>query len=229
MSPTPYDLRIEARFRNNVLWHAIFDLYPSVSEFCRVNQFDAGYVGEYLNLKKNPYLASRRKFDIRTGYDVEMDGDDLRADARRLCEVTGIGKDELFPVRLYSGVIPSQRVAEISSAQVALPITAGVRAFLPPEQLDEQLDDERRTVIAAIVDTLTPREAKMIRLRFGLDGDDPKSLADVGKALSVGAERVRQIEARALRKLRHPSRSRRLRAFIEAEIVADNKTKEGKP
>ena len=63
--------------------------------------------------------------------------------------------------------------------------------------------------------TLTPREAKVISLRFGLDDGHPKTLEEVGAMFDVTRERIRQIEAKALRKLRHPSRSKKLRDYLE--------------
>ena len=67
--------------------------------------------------------------------------------------------------------------------------------------------------IARVLDTLTPREEKVLRLRYGIDDGRPRTLEEVGKEFNVTRERIRQIEAKALRKLRHPSRSKRLRDF----------------
>ena len=67
--------------------------------------------------------------------------------------------------------------------------------------------------IARVLDTLTPREEKVLRLRYGIDDGIPRTLEEVGKEFNVTRERIRQIEAKALRKLRHPSRSKRLRDF----------------
>ena len=68
----------------------------------------------------------------------------------------------------------------------------------------------------AVLKTLTPREEKVIKMRFGLDDGSEHTLEEVGQSFAVTRERIRQIEAKALRKLRHPSRSRRLRAFLDA-------------
>ncbi len=66
-----------------------------------------------------------------------------------------------------------------------------------------------------VLDTLTPREEKVLRLRYGIDDGKPRTLEEVGKEFNVTRERIRQIEAKALRKLRHPSRSKRLKDFLE--------------
>lgn len=73
--------------------------------------------------------------------------------------------------------------------------------------LKEQLED--------VLETLTPREEKVLRLRFGLDDGKPRTLEEVGQVFGVTRERIRQIEAKALRKLRHPSRSKKLKDFLE--------------
>ena len=62
---------------------------------------------------------------------------------------------------------------------------------------------------------LTPREAKVLRMRFGIDMNTDHTLEEVGKQFDVTRERIRQIEAKALRKLRHPSRSKKLRDFLD--------------
>ena len=62
--------------------------------------------------------------------------------------------------------------------------------------------------------TLTPREEKVLRLRFGIEDGRTRTLEEVGREFNVTRERIRQIEAKALRKLRHPSRSKKLRDFI---------------
>ncbi len=74
-----------------------------------------------------------------------------------------------------------------------------------------------RGVTKDVLDTLTPREAKVLRMRFGIEMNTDHTLEEVGKQFDVTRERIRQIEAKALRKLRHPSRSERLRSFLDTE------------
>ncbi len=72
--------------------------------------------------------------------------------------------------------------------------------------------------LGEVLKTLTPREAKVLSLRFGLEDGHPRTLEEVGKEFKVTRERIRQIEAKALRKLRHPSRSKRLRDFLDLKF-----------
>ncbi len=69
--------------------------------------------------------------------------------------------------------------------------------------------------LADVLKTLTPREEKVLALRFGLEDGNPKTLEEVGRVFNVTRERIRQIEAKALRKLRHPSRSKKLKDFLD--------------
>ncbi len=69
--------------------------------------------------------------------------------------------------------------------------------------------------LISVLDTLTPREEKVLRLRYGIDDGKPRTLEEVGKEFNVTRERIRQIEAKALRKLRHPSRSKKLKEYLE--------------
>lgn len=77
----------------------------------------------------------------------------------------------------------------------------------------ENLGEATQEILAG----LTPREAKVLRMRFGIGMNTDHTLEEVGKQFDVTRERIRQIEAKALRKLRHPSRSGQLRSFLESE------------
>ena len=88
-------------------------------------------------------------------------------------------------------------------------------ALSPAEQAADVLLREH---IEEVMETLTPREAKVLKLRFGLQDGRMRTLEEVGKEFDVTRERIRQIEAKALRKLRHPSRSKKLKDFMNSDI-----------
>lgn len=124
--------------------------------------------------------------------------------------------------------IPVERVREIlkiSQEPVSLETPIGEEEdshlgdFIQDENVPVPSDAAAFTVLkeqlVEVLSTLTEREQKVLRLRFGLDDGRARTLEEVGKVFDVTRERIRQIEAKALRKLRHPSRSRKLRDFLE--------------
>lgn len=124
--------------------------------------------------------------------------------------------------------MPVERVMEIqriSQDPISLEMPVGEEE---DSHLGDFLEDEKskapqdyaeagmlREQLAAVLSTLTPREEMVIRLRYGLDDARTRTLEDVGKEFGVTRERIRQIEAKALRKLRHPNRSKRLKDFTD--------------
>ena len=83
--------------------------------------------------------------------------------------------------------------------------------------LESATMESLRETTHAVLAQLTPREAKVLRMRFGIDLNTDHTLEEVGKQFDVTRERIRQIEAKALRKMRHPSRSDKLKTFIEED------------
>jgi RNA polymerase primary sigma factor len=130
--------------------------------------------------------------------------------------------------RMEIPVVKVRKVLKIAQEPISLETPIG-------EEEDSHLGDfiEDRGVISpaeavininlkeqteSVLKTLTPREEKVIKMRFGLDDGSEHTLEEVGQSFAVTRERIRQIEAKALRKLRHPSRSRKLRAFLDAAV-----------
>ncbi len=124
--------------------------------------------------------------------------------------------------------IPVERVREIqriAQDPVSLETPVGeeddshLGDFIEDEHADAPSDHAAAAVlkeqILGVLDTLTPREEKVLRLRYGIDDGKIRTLEEVGKEFNVTRERIRQIEAKALRKLRHPSRSKKLKDFLE--------------
>ena len=86
--------------------------------------------------------------------------------------------------------------------------------MLPQEKL--AVDQDLREQTKKVLSTLTPRQEKIIRMRFGIEEKAEHTLEEVGQDYNLTRERIRQIEEKALRKMRHPSRSKKLRIFIES-------------
>ena len=126
--------------------------------------------------------------------------------------------------------IPVEKVREIlkiSQDPISLETPVGeeddssVGNFIPdddaPSPSDQAADVLLKEQIEEVMETLTPREARVLRLRFGLEDGRTRTLEEVGREFMVTRERIRQIEAKALRKLRHPSRSKKLKDFMSTD------------
>ena len=126
--------------------------------------------------------------------------------------------------------IPVEKVRDIlkiSQDPISLETPVGeeddssVGNFIPdddaPSPSDQAADVLLKEQIEEVMETLTPREARVLRLRFGLEDGRTRTLEEVGREFMVTRERIRQIEAKALRKLRHPSRSKKLKDFMSTD------------
>jgi RNA polymerase sigma factor (sigma-70 family) len=137
-------------------------------------------------------------------------------------QLTGKRIEEIFPefVREKLSEIPRCHETRMKVDFVALADyrdRTEARMMLPSPASDAQgtvIDAERKQQIHEVVKTLTYREREVIELRYGLDGGGPRTLEDVGRVLNISKERVRQIEARAIRQLQQPGRSQKLAGLL---------------
>jgi RNA polymerase primary sigma factor len=123
-----------------------------------------------------------------------------------------------------------KNIIKISKEPVSLEAPVGdsedtyLKDFIEDENeytpVDAVVNDDLKERVRKILKTLTPREEKVLKMRFGIDVASEHTLEEVGKDFSVTRERIRQIEVKALRKLRHPSRSKKLQTFLEKELEA---------
>ena len=107
----------------------------------------------------------------------------------------GVRVDNIF-------VVASLRLDFIEDKNALIPIEAAVKSSL-------------RDTTTSILSSLTPREERVLRMRFGIGMNSDHTLEEVGQQFSVTRERIRQIEAKALRKLKHPTRARKLKTFLD--------------
>ena len=139
-----------------------------------------------------------------------------------------LGRDPLPDELAKEMQMPVEKVREImkiAQEPVSLETPIGEEEdshlgdFIPDEDIPAPSDAAAFTLLKeqliSVLDTLTEREEKVLRLRFGLDDGRSRTLEEVGKEFSVTRERIRQIEAKALRKLRHPSRSKKLKDYLD--------------
>jgi len=129
--------------------------------------------------------------------------------------------DYLFPEELMSAVrvgVFSRRKVDLSTPEI-ISLTEAQRLRLSYDGETVLIDKVSRVLLAEeikeVLTTLHPREARVLELRFGLKDGQSRTCEEVGKKFNVGRERIRQIEAKALRKLRNPSRSRKLKDYLD--------------
>jgi RNA polymerase sigma factor (sigma-70 family) len=193
MSSPASDLLVQCRFKNLLLWRLMAG--RTQTEVARACGVDLPTFGKLLNLTLSP-------FDWR----AERDGVIAYTKAaNRVADYFNQLPDDIFPVRLYQLRLPRLVEHEVSSAMV-------VQKALPsPDECVAAA--ELRAATASALGTLTAREEMVLRMTLGFDGGEC-SRQEIAEALGVTGERVRQIEAKAMRKLRHPWRSRKLIAFM---------------
>lgn len=121
----------------------------------------------------------------------------------------------LFPDALRERCANVPASVRFSVPLSALPAREEPALLEAPDMLESPLNDALGVSLAAVLEELSPREQKVLRLRFGLNRGEPHSLRETGKVFGVTPERIRQMEAKALRKLRHPSRSKKLKDYLE--------------
>ena len=125
-----------------------------------------------------------------------------------ICEKVEVDEERAFTYIMF--LMPSVSIEELVENE-----EEPADAFFFDDMLEEISQRELKQTLASILSTLTEKEQKVISMRYGLDDGEEKTLEEVGSEFNVTRERIRQIEAKALRKLRHPSRSKRLKDFIE--------------
>ena len=214
MSPDA-DVRVELKFKNARLYYAIQEAaYKDkdyrksfergrVRAFCRFYGLSSTLVYELLNLKLCPVMW-------RNAY---------RPICLTLSSILDIDCATLFPQALYAQTWPTNLSVDIPLATF-VGLGAAKHLTLPPSSFEAVANRELRERMTAAVATLTPRETRVITRRFGLDGQGERTLDEVAQEHAVCRERIRQVEAKAMRKLRHPSRSRTLRPFVS--VVRDD-------
>jgi len=191
------DLLVQSRFRNAILWDLLAGRSVSeISELCGVDQSS---FGRLLNLRQSP---------------VVKNGTYGQA-AQKIAEYFRMLPEDLFPPSLYALTLPKVVERAYSSEAVMLSLESREVKQLTAGSLDEHIaHNELRSRLESVLQTLTPREEAVLKKRFGFEDGHVATLEDVGKEFAVSRNRIRQIEGTALRKLRHPMRSRRLRSFV---------------
>lgn len=127
----------------------------------------------------------------------------------RIAEVLKVLPEDLFPPQHLRAALKKNRAEiDMSSDDVCAVLDWGLAYSTTPEI--EQIENDKSRALSACLNSLIPRQHRVLALRFGLDGKEPRTLEQVGIELGITGNRVRQIEAKALRNLKHPARARQL-------------------
>ena len=196
------DYRIEMKVRNNRILELIEDNgYKTVGVFCRTNEIvknDNSHICELVNMKVSP---------------LNREGE-FTPVVKRLCDALVCSPEDLFTHdQMMSELETNKRTLKVNEAQVKFMLSNQQEPVLLEDMVaKEQLNAS----LATLIEELTPREAKIINLRFGLNGTEPHTLDQLANIFDVNRERIRQIEAKAMRKMRHPRKSKEVRDLMEA-------------
>jgi RNA polymerase sigma factor (sigma-70 family) len=199
-----FPITITARMRHGILWEA------------RQKLGSNKVLADYLEFTNNQLTALINFRHVPGKRFLEAHGSHLEDKLTVLLE-RSINIRQIFPDELMSEAF-QKRQKQIEYTFLADPaklVGSGAMPALPPMPDEMVFEGELGAKIEDTLSTLTPREENVINLRFGLKGNHEHTLAEVGQIFHVGSERIRQIEMKALRKLREPPRARKLKPFIE--------------
>jgi RNA polymerase sigma factor (sigma-70 family) len=196
------EYNVKVTVRNNLILQAIRDFgYTNLNNFAKATGVSITSLYSLVNLMEPP---------------IGVKGEFIKS-AKDLMEVLGacpseLWTDEQLTLRLDSN--RTERVMSKEALQVTLQSSARSLIGLDyPEQ--EMVEEDMARITKDKLDSLTPREAKILRLRFGFDGGEGRTLEEVGKIFGISRTQIMHIEQRALRHMRHPSRSDDLKQFID--------------
>lgn len=194
------EYRLEIKVRNNAVLKRMEELgYESVPVFCREHKLHYSDIINIISFKV-PFYGKRGNI---TGTIIKL------ADALQVLP------DYIYPPERRGEPLKNNKyIAEVEKADL-MQISTSLRMDAMPVDDRKMLNDLAPTIRNVMLEALTPREHRLIDKRFGLTSGTPETLDEMGDQLNVSRERIRQMEAKALRKMKHPSRSRKLREYIE--------------
>ena len=195
------EYNVKVTVRNNLILQAIKDFgHTNLNNFAKATGVSITGLYSLVNLMEPP---------------IGVKGEFIKT-AKDLMEVLGACPSELWTDEQLTLRLDSNRTERVMSKEgLQITLQSNARSLIGldyPEQ--EIVEQEMTRIVADKLDSLTPRESEILRMRFGFDGGIGHTLEEVGDKFKVTRERIRMIEAKALRKLRHPSRSDDLQQFL---------------
>jgi DNA-binding CsgD family transcriptional regulator len=194
------EYRLEIKVRNNAVLKRIEELgYESLPAFCREHKLHYNVVNHIISFKA-PFYGKRGN---------------INGSIIKLANALQVLPDYIYPPERRGEPLQNNKyIAEVEKADL-MQVSTSLRMDAMPVDDRKMLNDLAPTIRNVMLEALTPREHRLIDKRFGLTSGTPETLDEVGDQLNVSRERIRQMEAKALRKMKHPSRSRKLREYIE--------------
>jgi RNA polymerase sigma factor (sigma-70 family) len=198
---TVEEYRLKFVIKNNLILTAIEDMgYTNLHTFAKCE--DIGLQGLYdlINLKKPPIGV----------------GGEFSKSAKELMEVLGACPTDLWTEeQLTLTLKKNSQEKNLSKEALRVALRSDARSLIGLDYPEQGVaEKEAVQAVHEAIESLTPREAQVLSLRFGLGKEDEHSLEEVGEKFKIHRERIRQIEAKALKKMRHPSRSDKLRTLL---------------
>lgn len=177
------DYRIEVKIKNNLLWQAMQSKgIKNAAQLARAVDLTPSLIGRYLNLQEPVYTKQG----------------DYKPSFMKICDYFNMMPAELYPEeRMIEPLANNKRVIEANAAEL---LQLGSRELDPTEVIRLE---QRAEAVHKLLDLLSEREALVVNLRSGMDGD-PHTLDEIGAAIGKSRERVRQIYDKAMRKMRRP-------------------------
>lgn len=196
-----FSITITAKARHGKLWE-LRKKFGTSSALAKYLDMSSSEFGTWINLKKKPTVRMSEERRLRLDEKLAP---------------FGLLLDDLFPIELTDDILDKSKDFEITR-DVDLKLLADAGAIkLIESPYDSVEHNDLQEQIVDSLHTLTPREEKVIRLHFGLDGEDEHNYREIADILEVTHSRVQQIESKGLRKLRHSSRTKNLKNFLKGE------------
>jgi RNA polymerase sigma factor (sigma-70 family) len=194
------DYRIEVKVKNNKLLEKIEEAgYESVASFCRASGLHQTAVGKFINMVQAPVNKLTGEYS---------------PNFMKIVDFLRCMPEDIFPKAQMQEAMKVNKVTTKADIGDVQSLTTSLRTLaLPPEE--KMIFDEARTAIQRTMETLTPREQRVLMLRFGFYDGVEHTLEDVAGQFGVSKDRIRQIQEKALRKMRHPNRAKEIRNTME--------------
>lgn len=195
--PINHEYRVDIKVRNNLFIEKIEGAgYKTIGEFCRLHKLNTTRIGEIISMKVSPLMANG-KFQIQV---------------QKAANILACFPEDLFSEDQMTMALKNNKYSiKVKEAEIKFMLDQTKPAALLDDMV---LENQKNNLLKKALDSLPIREKKILSLRFGLEDGIEHTLDEIGREFGVSATRIRDVESRALRRLRHPIRSAELQELI---------------